>query len=91
MSEEKQTGAHKRKTNGYNSTVLHQKRDSHRKDAEFRQRYHDKLSVSEKITKAESRRGDSKKEIARLTALLPVTKPVKTNPAKSVRRKVVTA
>jgi hypothetical protein len=78
------------KTNGYNSTVLHMKRDHKRQDAEARQRDHDKLTVAQKIAKAQKRDGDSKKEIARLTALLPAT-PAQTKPAVKAKSKTAKA
>lgn len=61
MSENKnnETKVPKRgKTNGYNSAHLHAKRN--------RKREHDTLTLNEKIEKARSRRGESKREIARL-------------------------
>ena len=54
------------KTNGYNSAHLHAKRNRKRSEAEARQREHYTLSLSEKIEKARSRRGESKRELARL-------------------------
>lgn len=54
------------KTNGYNSATLHAKRNRKRQEAESRQREHDTLTLNEKIEKARSRRGESKREIARL-------------------------
>lgn len=69
MSENKnnETKAPKRgKTNGYNSAHLHAKRNRKRQEAEARKREHDTLTLNEKIDKARSRRGESKREIARL-------------------------
>ena len=57
------------KTNGYNSTTLHAKRNRKRQEAEARKREHDTLTLNEKIEKARSRRGESKREIARLMKL----------------------
>ncbi len=48
----------------------HAKADAHkaklREQAEDRQDIHNKLSIAQKIAKAKSRRGESKREIARL-------------------------
>jgi hypothetical protein len=57
------------KTNGYNSTKLHAKRNRKRSEAEARKYDHDSLSIKEKIAKAKSRRGNSQREIARLTKM----------------------
>jgi hypothetical protein len=43
-------------------------RKERREQARARQVAHDKLSTEEKIKKAKSRRGNSKKELARLAA-----------------------
>jgi hypothetical protein len=61
------------KTNGYNSAHLHAKRNRKRSETEARKREHDSLSIKEKIVKAKSRRGESKREIARLTKMLQAT------------------
>lgn len=69
MSENKnnETKVPKRgKTNGYNSAHLHAKRNRKRQEAQSRKREHDTLTLNEKIEKARSRRGESKREIARL-------------------------
>lgn len=58
------------KTNGYNSAKLKAKRVRKFEEACDRQASHDCLSIQDKIAKAKSRRGYSKKELARLTALL---------------------
>jgi len=64
-----ETQAPKRgKTKGYCSTTLHATRDRKRREAQDRDLKHSNLSIKDKIAKAKSRRGDSKKEIARLTA-----------------------
>lgn len=57
------------KTNGYSSATLHAKRNRKRSEAEARKREHDTLTINEKIEKARSRRGESKREIARLMKL----------------------
>lgn len=67
------------KTNGYNSAKIHAKRNRKRSEAESRKYDHDSLSIQEKIAKAKSRRGESKREIARLTAMLEASK-VKVTP-----------
>lgn len=54
----------------YNSTKLHAKRDRKRREAKDRQLTYNKLSVSERLSLAKSRRGESKREVARLSALL---------------------
>lgn len=64
------------KQNGYNSTVLHAKRELRRSDAEYRQNLHSSLTTKEKIQKAKSRPGESKKELKRLNELLANEKPV---------------
>lgn len=58
------------KTNGYNSAHLHAKRNRKRQEAEARQREHDTLTLHAKIEKARSRRGESKREIARPTKMV---------------------
>ncbi len=42
--------------------------DKRRQEAEARQREYAKLTVDQKLTLAKSRRGESKREVARLTA-----------------------
>ena len=49
--------------------------DLKRQEAESRDRDHDILTIPERITKAESRRGESKRELARLAKMLAVQKP----------------
>ena len=71
------SGLTRGKTNGYHSEKLWAKRDQKRREPLDRQAEHDSLTVQEKIAKAQSRRGASKKEIARLQKQLeqqPVTK-----------------
>jgi hypothetical protein len=58
------------KTNGYSSAKLHAKWDRKRQEGEARQREHDKLTAQDKISLAKTRRGESKREIARLMAKL---------------------
>lgn len=87
------------KINGYNSAHLHAKRNRKRQEAEARQREHNSLTINEKIEKARSRRGESKREIARLTKLAeatgvkvtpppPAVKETKPKAAKKVTKKV---
>lgn len=59
------------KTNGYSSAKLKAKRTRKFEDACDRNAEHNALTVEEKIAKAKTRRGNSKREIARLTKLLP--------------------
>jgi hypothetical protein len=58
----------------YNSAILHQKRDQKRIDAEIRDREYQSLSVADRLKRAKSRRGESKREIKRLTKLASVKK-----------------
>ena len=60
-----------RKAGGYSTYHLKAKKDAKRQEAEARQREHNSLTLSEKIEKAKSRRGESKKELARLAAQVP--------------------
>lgn len=91
MNEEKQPNSHKVKTNGYSSATLHRKRDKRSQEADARNRDYKSLSVTERLNRAKSRRGQSKKEIARLTALLPVAKPVEAKPKPTKKTTVATA
>lgn len=61
---------HKRKTNGYSSSVLKAVRNAKRAEAEERQSRYDALSLKDRIKLAESRDGESKREITRLKAKL---------------------
>ena len=72
-SGEKKTG----KTNGYKSFVLHAKRDKKRQEAMARDREHNQLSIQQKIELAKSRRGESKREIARLNKKIAMEKNIK--------------
>lgn len=79
------------KTNGYNSAHLHAKRNRKRQEADARQLEHDSLTLNEKIEKARSRRGESKREIANLMKMaeaagVSVTPP--TQAAKKATKKV---
>jgi hypothetical protein len=55
------------KQNGYQSDGLKAKQAQKRKDAQLRQRKYDKLTTQERVQLAQGRRGESKREIARLT------------------------
>jgi hypothetical protein len=57
------------KTSGYKQAKRRAKLNARRDAADERMAQHDALSVAQKIAKAKSRRGESKREIARLTAL----------------------
>ncbi len=57
------------KENGYKSAVLHANRNRKRTEAEARQREYAGLTVAQKIKRAKSRPGESKRELARLSAL----------------------
>lgn len=72
-----------RKRSNYRFKAVSHK-DKRRQDAEARQRDHDSLSKKDKIAKAKSRRGESKKEIARLTKGLEWDKAQKVTKAASV-------
>ena len=61
-----------RKVGGYSSNKLHMKRDHKRHDAEQRNHEHSLLSTNEKVDKAFKRRGNSKRELARLKSLLSI-------------------
>lgn len=82
------------KTNGYNSSHLHAKHKRKRMDAHDRQEDHDSLTINEKISKARSRRGESKRELARLmklaedSGIVVTPPPVKAKAAKKAAKKV---
>ena len=78
MAEEKQT---KRGKQNYNSSFLQAKRDKRRKAAEDRQYKYDRLTTTEKVKLVKSRRGESKRELARLEARLATEVPAKPAPA----------
>jgi len=75
----------KKKTNGYNSSFITAKADWKRKHAEERQADYKALSIEDRIHQAEGRRGNSKRELARLNALL-----AKATPA-AVKQKPLTS
>lgn len=54
----------------YNSVKLHQKRDRKRIEAENRDFKYQSLSVADRLKRAKSRRGESKREVERLTKLV---------------------
>ena len=58
------------KVNGYSNTKSHARRLKRCHQADDRQADYAELSVKERIARAQSRRGKSAKEIARLTVLL---------------------
>jgi hypothetical protein len=60
----------RKKTNGYSSNFLHAKRDWKRKHAEERQADYKALTIEARIAQATGRRGESKRELARLAVLL---------------------
>lgn len=61
------SNASKRKNNGYKSNVLWAKRARKRQDAIERQEAYNDLTLQQKLNQITKRRGDSKKELARLT------------------------
>lgn len=64
----------------YSHAILDAKKDKRRSEAETRQKAHNKLSTADKIKKAKARMGESKKELARLEALLAAEKEAKKAP-----------
>ena len=81
------------KQNGYKNAVLHAKREAKFKAATVSKSRYQGLSVEERIKLVKSRRGESKREMARLQKLLaeqPATvKPMETKPVvKKTRVKV---
>lgn len=72
MSDNNEIKSPKRgKTEGYSNAKMHAKRNRKRIEAEQRQDEHDSLTIQEKIAKALKRPGSSKREVARLMALVP--------------------
>ena len=71
MNELNQPESRPRKKGGYSFNKQQARRDKRQDEANERNHAHSLLSVMDKLAKARKRRGDSKKEIARLTALLP--------------------
>lgn len=57
---------HRIKVNGYSSNILHAKRNKRRDEAMARQDAHEKFTINQQIKKIKSRRGESKKELARI-------------------------
>lgn len=55
------------KVNGYHSEKLKARRDKKAYQALYRQNAHNQLSKAEKIKKIKNRRGESKRELARLS------------------------
>lgn len=64
----------KGKTNGYKSDTLHRKREAKRDAAEARTDRYRALSPKDRLKLAQSRRGESKREVARLEALIAAQK-----------------
>lgn len=83
MNEKTDTTIRRGKTGGYSSAKLQAKRNRKREEALDRQAEHDTLTVEEKIAKARDRRGNSKRELARLNK----EAPTKTEPVKKVATK----
>jgi hypothetical protein len=54
------------KVGGYNSSKLQAKRNKRQREADDRQFKYDNLTVAVKVKLAQSRRGESKSELARL-------------------------
>jgi hypothetical protein len=65
MKEENKTERHG-KQNGYSNRVRLSKLNKRRSEAVSRQNKYNSLSVKEKIALAQSRRGESKKELVKL-------------------------
>lgn len=65
-----ETSSHKVKTNGYKHAILDAKKDRRRQEAEKRQEVYDGLTLRARVKLAKSRRGESKKELAKLDVLL---------------------
>ncbi len=64
----------KRGREHYSSAVLHKKREQKRLEAEERNKEYRSLSLSDRLKRAKSRRGESKKEVDRLTKLIAAEK-----------------
>lgn len=54
----------------YNSTKLHAKRDQRRFEANGRRLDYEKLTIKQRLQLAKSRRGESAREVSRLTVAL---------------------
>jgi len=78
----------KKKTNGYSSNFITAKREWKRKHAEERQADYKALSIEARIAQAQGRRGESKRELARLNGLLAnrTAAPVKQKPLTSEQK-----
>lgn len=74
----------KKKTNGYSSNFITAKREWKRKHAEERQADYKALSIEARIAQAQGRRGESKRELARLAVLL-ANRPVTEKKPKKVK------
>jgi hypothetical protein len=79
MSESKtNTNTPKRgKVNGYKHSFLDAKKDRRRQEAEKRQEAYDGLTLKARVKLAKGRRGESKKELAKLDVLLENEKKLK--------------
>lgn len=86
MNEEPKT-LRRGKTNGYNSTTLWARRNKRAEEAAERQAEHYELTVEEKIAKAKGRRGQSKREIARLAKLVTKASEVGAEKPKAAKKK----
>jgi len=66
----------KRKTNGYNSTKLQARRAQRREEAAERNAVYQNLTVEQRISAIQRRRGNSRKELERITHALNAQKKV---------------
>ena len=76
-----ETKSTRRGRESYSSVIRNAKRKARQHAADDRQIDHDSLTLSERIEKAKSRRGESKREIARLEKLIANPKGKKNVPA----------
>lgn len=60
----------KRKVNGYNSSIIKMKRKQRRADAEARQEAWDSLSPNSQLNSLKGRRGESKRQVARIQSVI---------------------
>lgn len=60
----------KRGREHYSSAILHKKRDQKRFEAETRDEEYQSLSLTDRLKRAKSRRGESKREVDRITKLI---------------------
>ncbi len=65
------------KTEGYNSTVLHANRQRKRDDAEERLSVWEKLTPKQQLACISTRRGESKRQVARIEEQIAAEKVVK--------------